>query len=255
MENLSTIVDPSVIASAEALRRDFERGPLLPGFVHVPRFLRPEVAEALHRACVEGAYATYSVHSPSGDGTELVSGFGEPREGSHRYRDLLDAAPVLRRDELSVFGEEWARWLGDPLTEHVQLTDGDVCAGYLDRVEAVDAYEAPAFLAGGWAYDRERSRGASRILLVDDAERIVGYAVGGQRRADVVEVVDAISDEYTGFVGHVGDISAARATIRAYALLSGSRACPLQSEQVIVRATALERVLTLDGRENRARTR
>jgi hypothetical protein len=139
----------------------------------------------------------------------------------HHPQALADAAERLRQEMLSPFNEPWAAWRGKPLTIPVVTED---CLGWLDAIEQISP---GTFKARGWAWDAGAGAPVAKLVLVDDANQVVGFALGGiEARPDVIEALPQITSLRSGWSGHF--LAAAPTTIRAVALLDGDRrACRL----------------------------
>ncbi len=98
-------------------------------------------------------------------------------------------ASFLRVHRLSVFRPDWPHWLGDPVAAHATIADGGDLAGALEHVDAVET-PAPAqatqvgYRVTGWAWDQTRDRPSPLVVLVDEADRICGFATPTVDRPD-----------------------------------------------------------------------
>ncbi|MQT11973.1 hypothetical protein [Segnochrobactrum spirostomi] len=150
------------------------------------------------------------------------------------------ARPLQRRaellaDRLSVFSEDWARWIGTPLADHAAIGPADRCAGTF-------RFAAPLPVAGGESWRAEgtlaaRDQTASgRIVLVDGAKRVVGYGltqmVWPRRQTGLPD----------GARAWIGDFTAADASaVTAFVLLDGApaTACPIGAAAIVGAAPTL----------------
>jgi hypothetical protein len=138
------------------------------------------------------------------------------------------ALPELQQKRLSVFSERWTQWLGEPLTRHVPLRDDGACRGYFDSARAVRAYFGPAFRVEGWASARTEPTAVTQVAIVDRQGIVVGLALGGYPRSDVVREYPEVRDPNSGFVGHIGELGTKEGRVSAFAILpDGRTACAL----------------------------
>ena len=128
-----------------------------------------------------------------------------------------EEAPKLRVRHLALFADGWSAWLGTPLFDHVRLGNPSECRGDIDQVFALPVSKSPQWRITGWAWDRARDSPPERVVLADNAGRVVGYALTGYPPK-------AGSARGSGWRGHfVGD-----KPIKAYALIDREQtACPL----------------------------
>lgn len=152
-----------------------------------------------------------------------------------------DPARVLQRraeylaGHLSVFSEDWARWLGTPLADHAAIEAAGRCAGAF-------RFAAPLPVAGGKSWRAEgtltESAGTTsgRIVLVDGSGRVVGYGLTQMtwppRRTGPAAGVRTWIGAFT---------AADAAAVTAFVLLDGgsAAACPLGPAAVVGAAPAL----------------
>jgi hypothetical protein len=100
---------------------------------------------------------------------------------------VIRQVPELRKAELSVFADRWAKWLGKPLPSHLLVRDGE-CLGALEGVVEI----AP----GAWRLTGWSSVG-SGLLVLDGRGLVVGYAKPSTLRLTAGHV----PGDY-GWVGH-----------------------------------------------------
>jgi hypothetical protein len=129
-------------------------------------------------------------------------------------------AAQLRAQHLSIFADDWSRWLGTPLADHVQLAQLGQCQGAIDQVTRLPLAGRAQWRAGGWAWDKARRSAPDRIVIDDGAGRVVGYALSG------FPPLEPGHDKHSGWRG---DFTAPQTgSVTAYALLDRDRvACPL----------------------------
>ena len=131
----------------------------------------------------------------------------------------------LRRQRYSVFSTDEYRQLDTPLASTFLIVSADECRG---AVESVTPAETPAALAvRGWAWDAERHRPPSRVLVAGDGQ-IIGMAAVGEERSDIRAKHPDIKSDFVGFGGYVHRVQPST-PLTAYAVLEGSppRACPI----------------------------
>jgi hypothetical protein len=146
---------------------------------------------------------------------------------------VLEALPELRKQRLSVFHPGWVSWIGRPIRDFIRSRDDDACKGFLDRAWAVPAYAAPAFRVEGWAYSRSTGMAAKRIALIDEHDVVLGFALSGVQRLDVLVASPGALDRFTGFEGHIGSLHREGAQVSAVALLEGRVGCWLTSSRAV----------------------
>jgi hypothetical protein len=130
-------------------------------------------------------------------------------------------AAELRAQHLSVFADEWSTWLGTPLVDHIQLGDPTQCRGGIDQITRLPVSGRAQWRASGWAWDNARREPPDRIVVVDDAGGVVGYALGGYPPKLGSDV-----PKHSGWRGYFTAENIA--SVRAYALVDSERtACPL----------------------------
>ncbi|HUC72509.1 MAG TPA: hypothetical protein VMS01_15070 [Stellaceae bacterium] len=132
---------------------------------------------------------------------------------------VMERAAELRAQHLAVFAENWSGWLGTPLADHVRFANPAECQGAIDQVTHLPSSGRPQWRVSGWAWDVVRREAPERIVLADDAGRVVGYALTGYPPTPG-------RPKGSGWLGHFTAEKAASAT--GYALADRERtACRL----------------------------
>lgn len=148
----------------------------------------------------------------------------------HPNADIVrDQAEVLRTQRLSIFAPAHAGWVGSQLEARVKVLPPGRCRGMIEQ-STVGGEGASAFVkASGWAWDAVERQAVTRVLLVDENGRIVGFARGPFRRRDVVRSTGReVSDARVGWEGHAA--LPPTAMLRAFGLVGRDTACALQGE-------------------------
>jgi len=133
---------------------------------------------------------------------------------------LKALAAELRARRLAVFADGWSAWLGAPLADHIRIGDPAQCRGGIDEVTRLAASGRGQWRGSGWAWDNASRAPTDRVVLADDAGRVVGYALGDYPPPRAGRA------KHSGWRGHFAAENAAAVT--AYALVDRERAaCPL----------------------------
>jgi hypothetical protein len=148
---------------------------------------------------------------------------------------IADIGRALREERLSPFNESWAMWRGTSLKAHAAITGPERCIGWLDTVEPIDlgaqASKTAAWRVLGWAWDIEHHSAIEKIVLVNNAGQVAGYALSRLSRPDVVAHEARVVDSFTGWAGHV--VTARSGEIRAYGLIDHDRSACLLGAHAI----------------------
>jgi hypothetical protein len=100
---------------------------------------------------------------------------------------MIPVVRYFRAKHLASFSREWTYWIGDQVRAHFIIgTDASNCLGEWELVSQLGGSFNPAALAAGWGYDLRFNRPPDRIVVVDEARRIVGFATTARRRPDLV---------------------------------------------------------------------
>jgi hypothetical protein len=98
-----------------------------------------------------------------------------------KFRSDIVAAKTM------MFAEEWTRWLGTRLSDHVSIEDSPDCGASFTNAFPVPGINGDAWRATGRTWRNERGSAPTRIILTDDDGRIVGYGVGGFAASSINE--------------------------------------------------------------------
>lgn len=138
-------------------------------------------------------------------------------------------ATILRELGLVPFHNQLAQLPGSLLQQHFKVTDQDLCLGWFDTISPIAG--APGARVMGWAWDYEAAKNPSLIVISNENNRILGLALPGLARPDVVENVKVVNHADVGWTGHV---RATSQLLRAFAILAdGTTACPLQGQRML----------------------
>jgi hypothetical protein len=137
-------------------------------------------------------------------GLALAMGVHDPAQVKHIYPSMphaLAIADLAAAQKLSIFG--MAPWLTarQSLGKSSQVSALPLCRGSLDNAEPTIG-EHRFIKVRGWLFDARlrKTPGALRFLTIGGT--IIGYAITGERREDVAQVVDRRAS-YAGFRGYV----------------------------------------------------
>lgn len=101
------------------------------------------------------------------------------------------------------------------------------CAGSYDlhSIQVV-GYHPPGIFFTGWAWDQDQKRPLRDLLVLDEHNRIAGYAQTTMPRPDVPRAIPAVTDERVGWQGYA-PYSLAGKAIHVVGLENGSVTCRL----------------------------
>ena len=119
----------------------------------------------------------------------------------------------------------WATALiGQPAKTLFPRRDG-ACVGNTDAVTQRYKGASPSVRILGWAWDPAAKAPPAHILLVDEADRIVGVGETGVPRADVTAARKDITSPDTGWAGYTSQTSG---KVAGWAIMpDGKTLCPL----------------------------
>jgi hypothetical protein len=134
---------------------------------------------------------------------------------------MIPVVRHFREHRLSSFSQEWTQWIGEPLATRFQVSPASECVGAWESVSPVGGSYNPAALGVGWGYDLQYKRAPDLVIFADTAERIVGFASGTRRRADLAAHFPFAASNRVGWVAY---LSAADVfDLSAYVLLGDRR--------------------------------
>ncbi len=133
----------------------------------------------------------------------------------------------LRARGLSVYDTFEFRRMGVLLPSIYEVSDAGRCAGYFDKTEPVADSQWPGYRASGWGWDRTLARPIEKLVITNEAGRIVGLATGGAERADVKRVVPGVTSSFTGWHGYINGSMSWREGHAYGELPDGHTVCPI----------------------------
>jgi hypothetical protein len=122
--------------------------------------------------------AAWSLNLKNGT-TALLAQIDDKRDLLKLYPDqayLLLRNAELKKENRSIYAEEWPAWLGKPLSA-TGFSWTTYCAGHLDT--------AADNRASGWAFNPIYHQPAEVILLTDSNDVVIGFGLSGAPRPDV----------------------------------------------------------------------
>lgn len=132
-----------------------------------------------------------------------------------------DVAALLKSLGVSVDREEAD---GPPFRTPVAPADPALCRGWLDWLKPAPDTVA-LWQATGWGWDAVDGRTFDRVLLVDDAGRLLGGGVTGLARGDVPKADPGVRSGVTGWTGAA--LRGHGGRLIAYGILNDGRACEI----------------------------
>jgi hypothetical protein len=140
---------------------------------------------------------------------------------------LVDIAAQLRAGNLSLFGDPWSGWINTPLIEHTRIGDQSRCRGAVTVATRITGSDRPGWRASGWAWGNDRDAAPDKIVMTDEAGRVIGYGLAGFA-PEAADLPHREGWRRSGWHGHFTEIEAA--PVIAYALIDKERtACRLRS--------------------------
>lgn len=100
----------------------------------------------------------------------------------------------------------------------------DAAGRCLGSVDGVVGHVEGGVVVAGWAWDQDRRAAVERVVFVDAAGRMSGFAEGRQPRRDVADAVPEVASPDTGWIAH---LPAPPPPATVYGLLGDGRACRL----------------------------
>lgn len=143
---------------------------------------------------------------------------------------LGNAVDYLRDHRLTVFSEEWTRWVGVPLNSRfaVDRTPGR-CQGEFEQTREMVLPVRPGWQASGWAWDNQAGRAPRYVVLGDDRGLVSGIALTGFPPSAVLA---ALSPRYATATWN-GYVNGKRRLITAYVLESDNRSlCAIGTQRL-----------------------
>ncbi len=109
----------------------------------------------------------------------------------------------LKQRHLFLFSTRTAREIGRNLSPDYRIFPAGACIGYVDLITKIDAQSNGSRLEG-WAVD-QRTKRPLRTLLFVAGDTVVGYAVSGKGRIDVVNAIGSRRAFRSGWIGYAAN--------------------------------------------------
>jgi hypothetical protein len=159
----------------------------------------------------------------------ILNGADDPEALRHIYPDpilIRDLAPFLHERRLSLFAENADGQPGELFSR--SIAPSAACRGAFEVLEPAPG--GPAWRVAGWGWDAAARRAVAKVVITDEAARVVGVALGG---APLTEAAETHPDVRSGRSGWTGSIlrGSGRKLI-AYGLLPDGRACELGAHEL-----------------------
>ena len=126
---------------------------------------------------------------------------------------IVPLVQFLRDNRLGPFTHAWARWIGEPVLSHFRVVPRDACSGGWEGTGSLGNSFIPSVLLHGWAYDRRGARPPHLLVIVDGANRILGFTRPTRRRKDIVQAHAEIANDRVGWVTYLPVFGVTDATI------------------------------------------
>jgi hypothetical protein len=145
----------------------------------------------------------------------------------------LSRRPLLLSAHTSVFHDEWARWLGTPITEHAALVDARYCRGEFRVAQSVGGGHVPGWRATGWAWLPTMAKPPGRVLFTDAGGVVVGFGLGRQDLRPLLETSPPGAHPNSDWIGAFSGQRPGE--VLAFAMLNNDRdACRLGTARTIL---------------------
>lgn len=139
---------------------------------------------------------------------------------------IFEDTGFLRLHGMSFYNTPEYLRMGSRVVDVYELAGPGRCAGSLDGYEVVADTRWPGYRAIGWGWDRLGKQALQKIVIANEAGRIVGLARGGSLRADGGPLDPDVTTSFTGWRGYVSSALAWQRA-QAYGELPGRVVCPL----------------------------
>ncbi len=147
----------------------------------------------------------------------------------HTPAVTLNVIDYLKRNNLSIYTEEWTHWPGIQLSSRFSI-DGDshACQGEFAFAAAVQSIK-PGWRATGWAWDNKAERAPLYIVLADDKGNISGIGLSG---FPPTPALSAIAAQHANSTWN-GYIDGQERSISAYVIETDNHSlCPIGTQQL-----------------------
>jgi hypothetical protein len=135
---------------------------------------------------------------------------------------IFEDTGFMRIHGMSFFDTPEYRRMDSRLADIYQVSGPERCAGNFDGFEALPDTRWPGYRAFGWGWDRSLKRALDKIVIANQAGRIIGLARGGSVRPDVKSLMPGVTSSFSGWRGYAsGSFAWQRA--QAYGELPGGR--------------------------------
>ncbi|WCM53069.1 hypothetical protein OH720_08670 [Pseudomonas sp. WJP1] len=114
---------------------------------------------------------------------------------------VLDVAKFPSEKHLSIFGIDPILGAKEKIGTTNTLSTEKQCIGSLDQILPIAGEDRYATV-NGWFFDKESESSPSSLLIVDQKNVVVGYALAGGERDDVARLIDskALYSQFKGYV-------------------------------------------------------
>ncbi len=123
-----------------------------------------------------------------------VSGCGKPEDDGVSVNTVATPLPPYPAWSVGMIGK--------PLASVIKGKAD--CFGVFDAISANHTGASPGVEVDGWAWDKAAKQPVQRILIVDLTDRVVGAAMSGRPRDDVVAAYPYMTSKFVGWHGEAG---------------------------------------------------
>lgn len=102
---------------------------------------------------------------------------------------------------LSIFGDKQIQDASLLINRHFHIPEQRNCYGYLDDVSIIST-DSNFAQVSGWIFDEIKQKIPESIIILNENNYIVGYAITGMQRPDLKAAI-SLNAEYSGFVGYI----------------------------------------------------
>jgi hypothetical protein len=145
--------------------------------------------------------------------------------------EVLAVSPFLRQHELSIFSDAYFRSVGRNIGSVYKLAAPVQCMGSFDSAQLVGSGSSQGYRVSGWAWDKQKKRGALRILFATQEGTIVGFATGREFRPGLAGVVPEVHSPFSGWVGDIRRPTHQMKVVGYAVIEDNSAICPIHNAQ------------------------